>query len=137
MPTRRPLPRPALTCSEVNQDNLVITGVKSYFHWGDSSEELFVTIPRWKSGVPSTLHKVHSNGGLEPYPDCQTQAIARNAGECASKLQNVQVRVHARHPHACNARGADGALALARSFVVLSLLLTQRISIPVHGDCGR
>lgn len=56
----------------------VITGVKL---WG---LQTFVTVPRWRSGVPSTLNVI-DNGNLSAWPSWSMQKI----GDC-SALQYVQ-----------------------------------------------
>ena len=46
-----------------NSSNCVITGVKM-----DLNGTLYVTVPRWKTGVPATLCKVQKDGSLTAFP---------------------------------------------------------------------
>lgn len=60
-------------------ENNAITGVKV---WGST---IFLTVPRWRTGVPSTLNKWTSSGLLQPFPSWQFNKI----GDC-NALQYVQ-----------------------------------------------
>jgi len=53
---------PASVMDHYRPQNSAIAGVKS---WGD---ELFLTVPRWREGVPATLNRLDDSGQLVPYP---------------------------------------------------------------------
>ncbi|KDR24297.1 Protein yellow, partial [Zootermopsis nevadensis] len=82
-----------LDSSQFIPENTTISGVKV---WRD---RLFVTLPRWRRGVPATLASIplltagsHRNASpkLEPFPSWEMQHV----GNC-SALQNVQnVEIH-------------------------------------------
>lgn len=60
------------TCQqEYVVENNALAGVKSY------KGEFYVSIPRWRHGVPATLAKVvpGATPALTPYPSCQWQTI--------------------------------------------------------------
>lgn len=73
----------AISSGMYKPQNSAINGIKLY------NKRVFVTVPRLKEGVPSTLNEiVTSSGGshvLRPYPSWDMQTI----GDCAA-LQNVQ-----------------------------------------------
>lgn len=63
-------------------NNNIIVGIKLYH------DEVYVTAPRWYSGVPSTLNRIIMKGGkpvLQPYPSWEMHEV----GQC-SVLQYVQ-----------------------------------------------
>jgi len=63
-------------------ENNALAGVKGY------DGEIYVTVPRWRPGVPSTLNKVVHNGTayvLQPYPSWAMQEVGNY-----SALQYVQ-----------------------------------------------
>ncbi|KAL3886764.1 hypothetical protein ACJMK2_026737 [Sinanodonta woodiana] len=68
-------------------ENCIITGIKVY------SNDVYVTVPRWRMGVPATLNRVATKGAemtshsavLEPFPSWKMNEI----GDCRS-LQFVQ-----------------------------------------------
>jgi len=77
-----------LDSSQFIPENTTISGVKV---WGD---RLYVTLPRWRRGVPATLASVpipkpgnyhNPSPKLEPFPSWEMQQV----GNC-SALQNVQ-----------------------------------------------
>lgn len=61
------------TCgNEFIPTNNALTGLKSY------NGDLYVTVSRWRHGVPVALAKVvetHAGPALEPYPSCEMQAL--------------------------------------------------------------
>lgn len=64
------------------QTNNIISGMNVY------KDSVFVTVPRWRLGVPSTLNKIVVKDGvsvLQPYPNWEFQTI----GDCHA-LQFVQ-----------------------------------------------
>ena len=64
------------------QDNCALAGVKM---WKD---DIFVTVPRWRPGVPATLAKVVTKASrslLQPWPSFEMQTIGD-----PSSLQFVQ-----------------------------------------------
>ncbi|XP_060081147.1 protein yellow-like [Ylistrum balloti] len=75
----------SITSKRFIVENNIISGIKVL------DENVFVTVPRWKPGVPSTLNKVVTNPAnleeniLEPYPDWEMQTL----GECGA-FQYVQ-----------------------------------------------
>ncbi|XP_069111227.1 protein yellow-like [Argopecten irradians] len=63
-------------------NNNIISGMKVY------NDNVYVTVPRWRRGVPSTLNKIIVSDGnsiLEPFPSWEMQTI----GDCRA-LQYVQ-----------------------------------------------
>jgi hypothetical protein len=77
-----------LDSSQFIPENTTISGVKV---WGDT---LYVTLPRWRRGVPATLASIplpkpgiyhNPSPKLEPFPSWEMQQV----GNC-SALQNVQ-----------------------------------------------
>mmetsp|Transcript_8931 Transcript_8931/g.21978 ORF Transcript_8931/g.21978 Transcript_8931/m.21978 type:complete len:461 (-) Transcript_8931:323-1705(-) len=64
-------------------ENNVITGIKAY------NGTIYLTVPRWKPGVPSTLNSLYLGpdgaASLKPYPSCEWQRIGD-----ANALQYVQ-----------------------------------------------
>jgi hypothetical protein len=58
-------------------ENCAVAGVKA---WGES---VFVTVPRWKPGVPATLNVVYVNAKgiplLRPFPDLACQNLTTNS----------------------------------------------------------
>ncbi|XP_033762519.1 major royal jelly protein 1-like [Pecten maximus] len=63
-------------------NNNIISGMKVY------DDNVYVTVPRWRRGVPSTLNKVIVRNGesiLQPFPSWEVQKI----GDCRA-LQYVQ-----------------------------------------------
>ncbi|XP_060086131.1 protein yellow-like [Ylistrum balloti] len=62
--------------------NNIISGMKTY------RNDVYVTVPRWRRGVPSTLNKIVARNGtsiLQPFPSWEMQKI----GDCRA-LQYVQ-----------------------------------------------
>ncbi|XP_069111214.1 protein yellow-like [Argopecten irradians] len=74
-----------ITSKEFIIENNIISGVKVL------DGNVYVTVPRWKPGVPSTLNKVITDPGngnesiLEPFPNWEMQTV----GDC-NALQYVQ-----------------------------------------------
>ncbi|KAK7092017.1 hypothetical protein V1264_009628 [Littorina saxatilis] len=63
-------------------ENNIVTGIKLY------KDDVFLTVSRWRPGVPSTLNRVVTKGGksvLQPYPGWEDQTV----GQCGA-LQYVQ-----------------------------------------------
>lgn len=75
----------ALAVGDYIPQNALPVGVE---HWGN---KLFVTIPRWRDGIPATLtyinmdHSVTGSPELIPYPDWRSNT----AGDCANSLTTV------------------------------------------------
>ncbi|OWF45421.1 protein yellow-like [Mizuhopecten yessoensis] len=72
----------ALQTEDYIPHNNIISGMKTY------NNKVYVTVPRWRRGVPSTLNKVVVRNGtsvLQPFPSWEMQKI----GDCRA-LQFVQ-----------------------------------------------
>ncbi|XP_033761435.1 protein yellow-like [Pecten maximus] len=72
----------AIAKEEYIPKNNIISGINIY------QDDVYVTVPRWRRGVPSTLNKIVVKDGvsiLEPYPNWESQTI----GKCDG-LQFVQ-----------------------------------------------
>lgn len=77
--------RTSVESGEFKQSNNIPLGIEV---WED---KVFLTVPRWKSGVVSTLNYVKKNGGespaLIPYPNRETNAV--NEGPYDNKIVNT------------------------------------------------
>ncbi|XP_054727583.1 protein yellow [Anastrepha obliqua] len=76
------LKQQALASGDYVPQNALPVGVE---HWGN---RLFVTVPRWRDGIPATLtyinmdHSVTGSPELIPYPDWRSNT----AGDCANSI---------------------------------------------------
>jgi len=80
----------AIGRKEFIQENNLPLGIEV---WGD---KVFVTVPRWKNGVPSTLNYVrrdgHSTQNLIPYPDWETNNITSKENGLAKVVNTFRIR---------------------------------------------
>ncbi|XP_023305007.2 protein yellow [Lucilia cuprina] len=76
------LKQQAIASGDYIPQNALPVGVE---HWGN---RLFVTVPRWRDGIPATLtyinmdHSVTGSPALIPYPDWRSNT----AGDCANSI---------------------------------------------------
>lgn len=69
----------ALASGQYKVSNCAITGIKVF------ESDIFLTVPRWRTGVPATLNKLTADGTLQPFP-----SWAMNRVDDCEAIQYVQ-----------------------------------------------
>lgn len=54
---------------QYNESNCALAGIKVY------NGTFYVTVPRWRPGVPSSLNKIDEKGQLVPFPSYEANAL--------------------------------------------------------------